>query len=244
MNKIRPSVPYPQYGYGVTHAAKVAKALGMPAISVLELGVAGGRGLLHLEQVAAEVSTQVGIEIRVVGFDLGSGMPMAADYRDLPYIWQSGFYKMDVEALQSQLTSAELVLGDVAETGPAWIATEPPPIGFVSFDLDYYSSTKTAFKGLFDASPDRLLPRVICYFDDIIGYDEELLCEWVGELLAIREFNDEHDERKIAKINGFRYKIPQTHRRWPDQMFAMHTFNHPLYNTYIFPDESRQLALE
>jgi hypothetical protein len=244
MNRVRPLDPYPYYRHGVTLAAKEGKALGLSAISVIELGVAGGSGLVNLEETAASVSAAVGIDIQVVGFDLGSGMPHATDYRDLPYIWQPGFYKMDVPLLQARLTVAQLVLGDVAETIPDWVASAPPPVGFVAFDLDYYSSTKVAFDGLLTAGPDRLLPRTICYFDDIIGFEDELLCEYVGELLAIREFNDEHEMRKIAKINGFRYKIPPTHRRWPDQMFALHIFDHPDYTKYIYPDASRQLELD
>ena len=57
----------------------------------------------------------------------------------------------------------------------------------MSFDVDYYSSTVDLLR-IFDAHEEFLLPRVYCYLDDIIGDDWEIHCEYVGELLAIKEF--------------------------------------------------------
>ena len=71
-------------------------------------------------------------------------MPVAVDYRDCPYIWKPEYFTMDEDALRSKLTTAHLVIGDVAETIPATVE-QMAPIGFVSFDLDYYSSTVAAF---------------------------------------------------------------------------------------------------
>src|SRR5262245_50288865 len=45
----------PSYTWGVLQAAHLGKALGYPAISVLEFGVAGGNGLVALETAALEV---------------------------------------------------------------------------------------------------------------------------------------------------------------------------------------------
>lgn len=39
--------PYPQYVYGVYFAAVLASRLGVPEITAVELGVAGGRGLQY-----------------------------------------------------------------------------------------------------------------------------------------------------------------------------------------------------
>lgn len=95
-------------------------------------------------------------------------MPSPEGFRDLPYVWDQGFYKMDAESLRSRLKIAELVLGPVAETIPSFVQRGGvPPIGFVAFDLDYYSSTKRAF-GLFEGSAETRLPRMYCYFDDIM----------------------------------------------------------------------------
>ena len=98
----------PQYAYGVYYAAEQASRLGLSAISVMEFGVAGGRGLLALEDIARNVARHIGIQIQVFGFDTGEGMPAAVDYRDLPHVWERGYYKMDVEKLKKRLSGAEL----------------------------------------------------------------------------------------------------------------------------------------
>jgi hypothetical protein len=131
--------------------------------------------------------------------------------------------------------SARLVLGDVADTVPRFVRdTTFPPVGFVAFDLDYYSSTAAAL-ALFDAPYERLLPRVVCYFDDVIGDDWELHSEHVGELLAIAEFNQSHPDKKLDKIAGLAWKRP-FRSAWNDQMYVLHAFSHPLYCRYARPD--------
>jgi hypothetical protein len=149
----------------------------------------------------------------------------------MPYIWRPGFFKMDVELLKRRLTRAELTLGDVAQTIPQFIAHgAAPPLGFVSFDLDFYWSTMAAFR-IFDQAPDRLLPRVFCYFDDCIGDDWELHSRFTGELLAIDDFNAQHVSRKVAPIYGLRNKRRRP-AMWNDMMFVMHCFDHPRYNDH------------
>jgi len=237
-------LPYPHYAYGVYWSAVLASRLGIPRISVIEFGVAGGRGLVALEQASIEIERELGVGIDVVGFDSGEGMPPPVDYRDLPHVWDAGFYKMDVGQLRARLQRAQLVLGDVAETTREWLqANERAPIGFVSFDLDYYSSTKAAFE-LLEGHEGTRLPRVHCYFDDIVSNALSCLNEHVGELLAIREFNDAHEQRKICKIEGLRMHRPRF-ELWHDQMYALHDFCHPQYTTLVTPtsDAERQLHL-
>ena len=125
-------------------------------------------------------------------------MAMPGDYRDLPYHWQGGFDDMDVPALRARLNNASLVLGPVAETLPAYIkeASHDAPIGMISFDLDYYSSTVEAF-GIFDLPDGAILPRVMCYMDDIAGMTE-CYSDFTGVRLAIREFNDRNAMRKLS----------------------------------------------
>jgi hypothetical protein len=227
--------PQPWYAYGVYNAALQAQRLGLPAITVIELGVAGGRGLCALETVAAEIEQDTGVTIHVAGFDSGAGMPAPVDYRDLPHVWGQGFYRMDETALRARLRRAELVLGDVATTVPAFLARpDLAPIAFVAFDLDYYSSTKAAL-GLFEGSPATRLPRVYCYFDDIAGPEFACMNEYVGEYLAIREFNDEHPRRKICPVANLRIERAKP-ARWNDQIFVCHDFEHPLYTRNIAPD--------
>lgn len=220
--------PRPHYAFGVHAAADQAKRLGIKAISVLELGVAGGRGLLALESIAAQIGAALGVEISVFGFDSGEGMPSPVDYRDLPHVWDQGFYKMDVDVLRSKLKSAKLVLGDITGTVPGFMSKGGfPPISFIVFDLDYYSSTKSAF-GFFEGSAATHLPRTYCYFDDIIWPSTACHNDWIGELCAIREFNMEHEKQKLAPINMLRHTLPHE-APWQEQIYVMHDFAHPMY---------------
>jgi hypothetical protein len=167
-------------------------------MSVIEFGVAGGNGLVSMERIAEQIAQCFHLSISVFGFDSGTGMPPPHDYRDLAHVWQQAFYQMEPNKLRSRLRGAELILGPVSETVPAFISRTgppPPPIGFVSFDLDYYTSTKSAL-GIFGGGSQSRLPRVYCYFDDIIWPEHACHSEFTGELLAIREFNQEHDHQK------------------------------------------------
>jgi len=236
--------PYPQYAYGVYWSAMLAARLRLPRITVIELGVAGGRGLLALESASALIEKELGVGIDVVGFDSGEGMPAPTDYRDLPHIWASGFYRMDQDKLRARLRRAQLVLGDVADTTREWIAAQPrAPIGFVAFDLDYYSSTRAAFS-LFEGPESTHLPRVHCYFDDVVSSQLACMNEYVGELLAIREFNETHPQRKICRIAGMRIHRPRW-EMWQEQMYAFHDFAHSRYTSLaIAPSrEDTQRAL-
>jgi hypothetical protein len=234
---------FPQYAYGLLLAAVQAHNLGLSEITAIELGVAGGNGLIEMQRLAAVIGGQTRVRIQVVGFDLGVGMPEPADYRDLPYIWQRGFFEMDEPALRARLTTAELVIGDVTETIPRFVASPPPPIGFISFDLDYYTSTVAAMTMLLAAPAKLYLPRTICYFDDTVGPHEELHCRFAGELLAIDEFNARSRTRKFAQIHGLAYKLKPLCDPWIEGMYVLHDFSHPSYCRYIFHQRTRQFPL-
>jgi hypothetical protein len=233
----------PHYAYGVFHAADLAKRLGVKAISVIEFGVAGGRGLIALEKIAAMVAGRFDVEIHVVGFDSGQGMPAPVDYRDLPHVWGAGFYQMDVPKLRASLSpSTELVLGPVEETARAWVPKAR--IGFVAFDLDYYSSTASAFQLFQGESAGRCLPRVYCYFDDTIWPVHACHNEYTGELCAIREFNQEQRDKKICPIHALRHTRAHADA-WNEQMYVFHDFRHPLYGRNLMPagEVHRQLPM-
>lgn len=224
-------LPRTHYGYCMYQAALQAKRLGLSQISAIEFGVGGGGGLIEMENYAEAIERETGVAFQVWGFDTGSGMPKTDDPRDMLYVWQPGFFAMDVEGLKKKLRRAELVLGDVRASVPEFIAQKPPaPIGFISFDLDYYSSTRDAFK-LFENDNRWFLPRVFCYFDDIIGDDAELHSEFSGELLAIDEFNRAHEKTKIGRLHLLRHKrrIPAP---WNDVIYVCHRFDHPDYNKH------------
>jgi hypothetical protein len=238
-NRVRiGAVPRPQYAFCVFHAALLAKRLGYRRISAIEFGVAGGNGLLALEYHAREVSRCLGVDVEVYGFDTGSGLPRPSDYRDMPYIWCKAFFEMNVQQLKSRLTLAKLVLGDVAATVPTFIERfNPAPIGAVMIDVDYYSSTVAALK-LFEIGDNSLLPRIYCYFDDVIFDPISAFNDYTGERLAIREFNDSNIDRKIALpyINGY---IDE----WIQQIWVFHSFTHSRYNDFVRADEASQLPL-
>jgi hypothetical protein len=227
------ALPRPWYGYGVYHAARLAESLHIPRIVVLEFGVAMGDGLLEMQRMADEVSRISPTEIHVVGFDTGIGLPEHTDYKDLPYVWRKGYYRMDAEAVRRRLGTAELVLGDVAETVPSFLSRlAGAAIGFVAFDLDYYSSTRAALR-IFEGPDQLYLPRVLSYFDDIVGSDEQLHCEDVGELLAIEEFNRTATRaHRIRPIHGLASKRLLA-SSWASQMLAYHRYDHDRYSEYI-----------
>jgi len=217
----------PWYAWGVMQGARLAKALGLERVSVIEFGVAGGNGLVALERIAEKAGGMFGVAIDTYGFDTGGGLPKPVDYRDCPNLFSSGHYPMDQEKLRKRLRKARVVLGLVQDTVSEFIASRPAPVAFVSFDLDYYSSTMEAFR-LFEADPTLLLPRVYCYFDDIMGFTYS---EYNGERLAIAEFNGSHDSRKISPIYGLKYFLPEPHAHadWSEMIYLAHIFDHELY---------------
>ncbi len=233
--------PRPWYAYCMYQAARLAAALSIDRISIIEFGVAGGNGLLAVERLAGEIEQIFPVTIETYGFDTGRGLPSPLDYRDCPSIWREGFFEMDVAALESRLKRSRLVLGDVRDTVPKFLADDHARVGAILVDLDYYSSTASALR-LLQGSYERLLPRVFCYMDDVFSSDFGILCDGVGQLLAIREYNASANDRQLAPIAGF------THSRlrsapWNEKIYVHHAFHHPSYCTYIYPDKNRQLDL-
>jgi len=224
----------PHYYHIVQNAVTEAKALGLSRISILEFGVAGGNGLVELEQIAKKFQTRLGVNIDVYGFDTGAGLPKPIDHRDLPFQWQEGFFQMNVEQLESRLDSAELVLGNVSTTVPEFLQRDDlAPIGAIAFDLDYYSSTVDALK-IFNASEKTRLPRVFCYFDDAYCIAE------LGVNLAVSEFNQESETRKLSNPLGLTHS-PKT-RDWGWKIFEFHDFQHSEYNTVMVTDDQLKLS--
>jgi hypothetical protein len=219
----------PAYVWGVVQGVALAKVLRIPEVSVIEFGVAGGAGLLSLERTAELTEARTGVKVNVYGFDTGVGLPRPTDHRDQPNMWFEGQLPMDKGLLESKLRRASLRIGLVRDTVAAFMAEQPAPIAFISFDLDLYSSTRDAFS-VFDAPDERLLPRIVTYFDDILGHSYN---DFAGERLAISEFNDEHDRRKMSPIYGLRNFVPReffVSQFW-DGMYFTHMFDHSLYNT-------------
>jgi hypothetical protein len=217
-------VERPHYGYCIYEAGRLAKVLGHPRVSVIEFGVAGGNGLINIEAQTEAISRELGVEFEIYGFDLETGLPPSDDYRDLPYCWGEGFYKMDRARLEARLKRARLVIGDVAKTVPVFVEQHSPaPIGAVMVDLDRYTSTRSALL-IFDQDPRHYLPRVPCCFDDVHTI------EFVGGLEAIRQFNEDHAFKKIGKVFAMGHDwIPGG-----EKIFEFHDFKHPHYNVPVY----------
>ncbi|MEL6997632.1 MAG: hypothetical protein AAFP68_05170 [Pseudomonadota bacterium] len=235
--------PRPHYAYCLYHAARQAQALGLTRISVMEFGVAGGNGLLALEALAAQIEKEIPVEVEIWGFDTGEGLPEPVDYRDLPYIWQQGFFKMDEAALRARLGRSQLVLGDVKDTVPAFFdAHDAAPLGAAFLDLDFWSSTCNALR-IFEAPDTSRLPRVFCYFDDVgSAEDGGLMNDYVGQLASIRDYNTEHETKKITQIAGMHHlrRIPAG---WNEKIYVHHDFAHTRHDEYIHADKNRQLVI-
>jgi len=233
------AVDRPHYSYLVFHAAQLARRLGIPQISVIEYGVAGGQGLLSLEHHASEVERLFGVTIDVYGFDTGAGLPKPIDHRDLPYHWKEGFFAMNPERQRERLRRARLVLGDIGETSRTFFQQyRPAPIGAIIHDFDYYSSTRVALTML-HAGHEFYLPRILAYFDDTIGGELELYNDYTGERLAIREFNAANDDIKLCAAYHLVRDRPEV---WHHQIWTGHFFKHPRYSSFA-SDENQQLTI-
>lgn len=225
----------PFNAFAILQAADWAQRYGLSRVSLIEFGVASGAGLLNMAYIAERVTSVTGVRFNVYGFDTGRGMPPAGDYRDHPDIYSGGDFPMDLAALQERLPqNTALVLGDVAETLPAFLAdlSEDAPIGYIEFDLDYYHSTRDALAVLTDANPSKYLPIVIAYLDDI--YDD-LHNRWCGVLLAVEEFNGAHRFRKLEYPGFLEKKRLFRRAQWIKQMRFAHILDHPLRNHSTAP---------
>ena len=212
----------PAYLVGVLHAARRAQRAGVGEIAVIEFGVAGGNGLLVLEREAAAVEKELGVSIKVYGFDNGpAGLPdFIGDHRDHPDKWKPGDFPMDEPLLRSKLgRRTSLVLGNVAETVPRFV-DDPnvPPIGFVAFDLDLYSSTTHALR-ILSLPGRRTLDHVAVYFDDT---EHSISHQFAGELLAIDEFNRTNAHVKLDRWRGLENDRPFPEASYLKKMYMAH----------------------
>jgi hypothetical protein len=191
------------YALGLAQAARQAIHCGTPKITAIEFGVWAGVGLLELCDAAKFLMDELGIVIQVYGFDSTQGLPRLEGYMDHPELWHTGAFKMpDPAELRAKLPPfASLVIGDVGDTIPALEKdVQDAPIGFISFDVDLYSSTQRALSVL-KFGPTSYLPGVACLFDDT--HTVLTHSDWCGEAAAVREFNEENSLRKVDRKPTF-----------------------------------------
>lgn len=222
------AVDRPNYAYGLLRAADLARFAGKSRATVCEFGVATGNGLLNMISLAEAIRAETGVELRIVGFDAGEGLPVVDGHRDHPEIWSVGDFSMtNREELERRIAGrAELVFGDVKDTVEAFVARLDPsaPLGFVSVDVDVYSGARSALRCLL-GRPELYAPAVSIYCDDVQFFFAN---RWCGELLAIEEFNDENATRKIDSDRSLPGARPEGSEVWHRSMFVCHVLDHEL----------------
>jgi hypothetical protein len=207
----------PHYVLSLAYGVMQAIHCGYDEITAIEFGVGRGGGLLDLCKAAQFFTDELGLKISVLGFDNATGLPPPVDYRDHPEIWQRGQYKLpNAEQLSLDLPPfARLVVGDIQETIADLPKLMSAPLGFVSVDVDYYSSATACLKA-FSFDPSLYVPAVPVYFDEVDTLFT--LSDRGGERLAITEFNEQHRLRSIEPKPECRIR----------QFYACHVLDHPV----------------
>ena len=213
------------HAYCLLSQADVARRLGYDRLTVVECGVAAGAGLMNLIQVAKRVTAATGVSFEIYGFDTGTGMPPPRDYRDHPEHYTAGDFAMDAPRLRSAIGGdAELVLGPLDDTVPDFVArlSSAAPLAFLSVDVDYYWSAKSALR-LCEGASDAYLPTTLVYLDDVHFPAHN---RWCGELLAVEEFNAEHDLRKLEQQAFLASTRVFKHAPWIQHIYGLHVLDH------------------
>jgi hypothetical protein len=212
--------------FGLLKVADYAQGLGINRVTAIEFGVANGAGLLNMCAIGRRITALTGVHFDIVGFDTGLGLPPPRDYRDHPEYFSQGDYPLEnKDRLLSKLPgNARVEFGEIADTVQKFMSGVRTPIGFISVDVDYYYSTVDALT-ILDGPSDSYLPMVVMYFDDIGLEGHNRYC---GELLAIDEFNDGHDIRKITKYNFLKQSRIFRNANWIEQMYTCHLLDHPI----------------
>ncbi len=216
------------YAFGIYEGARRAKLLGLKEITVIEFGVANGRGLMAMALYAGKVEKYFGVKINVLGFDSGEGMPKTAGYKDHPELYATGDFPLqNREKLLSILPgNTKLIFIDLINNN--WADFIYSPVSFMSIDVDYYSSTLPVLNNLANLKPDLLLPNTLMYFDDIQTPNHN---PYQGELLAIEEFNAATKLRKIVNHSEvLRTTRILKHAPWINHIFQLHVLDHKVRN--------------
>ena len=218
----------PHYETILLESCKEAKKLGIQNVSVIELGVAGGNGIIALEKYKKSIEILLDIKIDIYGFDTGVGMPPTDLKEDLPFVFKQGQFKIDKDEVSKRI-KCKIFYGDIKNTVSDFIKTNPNKIACIFFDLDYYSSTK-AFMDQIKNLRNYFLPRVLCYFDDL-HVPEKYISDINGVLLAIKEFNSSNSTCKfgtnVDHILDFKFPLAKS------SIYMLHDFAHKDYNKFI-----------
>lgn len=229
----------PHYESILYEACLEAKKLGINEVCALELGVAQGNGIIALEKYKKKIEKILDIKIDIYGFDMGTGMPEISIPEDLPFYWRQGQYKTDKNLLEKTISS-KIFYGNVKDTVEGFAKIKPKTICCIFFDLDLYSSTMN-FLNQIPKLSEYLLPRVLCYFDDLYTvYNYNGQCN--GELKAIDDFNNKYSDYKLSysidHIHSYKFPLAKS------TVLTIHSFKHKLYNKYIGREDDANVGFK
>ena len=223
-------LPRPNYALGILMAAHQAKELNYKKISIIELGCWNFEGLIDIENYINDIKKFIDIDFSVYGFELGSGhIKEETDPRNRLYELSGGDYAFKKEENIKKLKFSRLILGDVKETVPKFLEEkhlDNAPLGFVIFDLGFYTSAKDALN-LLKSKSKRYLPRTIIYSDN-----NYFVLENEADKLAFAEFNNEGG-KTISPIGELAEQLSISWNKWiflGKRMFILSDLKHEKYN--------------
>ena len=214
----------PEYCFGIKDAFENAKKENSSKILLFEFGVASGRGLYKIAEIAKELSKSYGIDYEVIGFDTGKGLPSINDYRDHPEKYRYGDFPSNGLDKAKLPEKSFIYFGEIKNTIKDFkneFNLKSGKIAFVSIDVDLYSSTVDTLE-LFKLDESKYLSKVTLHIDDMRDTDHN---EYCGELLAIKEFNSLNFPRKICKMNQLANNRIFKNAHYLGRMFYVHIFD-------------------
>jgi len=160
--------------------------------SILELGVAGGFGLMALAHLCSIFEPTHYVR-KLVGFDTFEGFPSVhekdassgAEHMKIGGLAHNsyGYLKKAIQLYDSNrhlshLSKIELIKGDICETVPAFLSENPHlTISMLYLDVDLYEPTKVALETLVERMPR----GAVIVFDELNHFD------YPGETIALQE---------------------------------------------------------
>ena len=120
-------------------------------------------------------------------------------------------------------------MGDVKETVPKFLEEkhlDEAPLGFIIFDLGFYTSAKDAIN-LLKSKSNRYLPRTIIYSDN-----NYFVLENEADKLAFAEFNNKKG-KTISPIGELAEQLSISWNKWiflGKRMFILSDLKHEKYN--------------
>ncbi len=202
--------------------------VGASSVTVVEFGVASGRGLLNMIDCAELITAETGVAFRIVGFDSRGRLAVDRQLQGPPgNMGDPGDFCHGRSGHRSRKIGgrAEIIWGNIDQTIDGFTGTLGPqsPLGFIAIDVDIYSASKSALRCL-TGDPEKYLPAMSMYFDDVRFFFAN---KWCGELAAIEEFNAEHAMRKIDRDRSLPGLRPKAAAAWYRAMYVGHVLDHP-----------------